>query len=912
MLKSFVRTALILGAVLCLVTPNAVGQTWTGGAGTGDWNTGANWSPSGVPTSSNITDILLNGTVQPNTIQNIPGIFTLRSLTLGAAGATSSFTVSGNPLEFAGSGANITLADYAASGPVTNQLRVDSAISFSTATSINLLTSADLSVVGYELSLKGTLSGSGNVTIAGDAGALGISDVLLAGRNGTMTGSVTINTSAGQTFLYLADVNALGRGVSFNTGTSTFTGVALASFVNTFAGVTTEAGYNQQLGNITGSAGLNIGSFSTAFVAQQSATLAVGFANADATYAGVIRYATTSSHIAKVGTGVFTNTASMGSLATLLSDLSVRDGRYQVSGAGTFGSTSGSPTGASSLRIYAGAEFRAVTGTATGGRVQNTTAINLAGGIFRLDASGLAGSGTGYSDPTGQLRAIAGQSTVAVDTNSARNSRWSFSSLSTTPGSTATIFFVAKGLGANATTSGVDSGNVNFGTAPSITALVGTTTGYLPTGTDLRILPYGFAAIAITGSPGDYTGVPETFVAYDNNNGGSLRGLATGNYNVTLVAANNVSLGAAETMTSNIVVNSLRLTSGGSVNISGNDLTFTSGAILNNGGGNITNTGLPANLIFPINTATTNPTAFITTNGAMTIDPTIVASNLSKNGAGNLTINAQLNMSGTAAPHTIAVNAGTLTFSQAVPVTAGTISSLTSTNTLTYQVLRGATLVVASGLTIGTNMVLQGGGTAATPATVAGTLTVASGGVIRASALGGSSASLASPGTLTVAGDMIWETGGTYQWYVNSAITNGDNTVAATVGTLANYRSPYTSSLLTISGTLNLTGLTSFTILPDSLLLSNADGSLYDFNSATETRSWVIVEAGAITGFDAAAFNFGTSEFNPGTAFFINQVGNSLVLTALPVPEPASILLVCVLVLGMGILVRRRVAVVSA
>jgi hypothetical protein len=134
---------------------------------------------------------------------------------------------------------------------------------------------------------------------------------------------------------------------------------------------------------------------------------------------------------------------------------------------------------------------------------------------------------------------------------------------------------------------------------------------------------------------------------------------------------------------------------------------------------------------------------------------------------------------------------------------------------------------------------------------------------------------------------MTWQGGGSYRWYLNS-VSGG----------------PYTQSLLAVSGTLNLndatlTSANRFTIRPDSLSLSNADGAVYDFDPNTP-YSWTVATFTAVSGFSPDKFTIDTSAFTPATTadrFALSQSGNSLVLTftPAPVPEPAGLLGLCAL-----------------
>ena len=349
----------------------------------------------------------------------------------------------------------------------------------------------------------------------------------------------------------------------------------------------------------------------------------------------------------------------------------------------------------------------------------------------------------------------------------------------TSTSSTGALFFQSGNLGTT-TLNTAGSGNVAFVSAPT---LIGTTATYGANTTDLMILPNGFAATSSTGAPA-------TLATYDAANA-SIRGLADTNYAAGFGSAgDNVSLASATSLSGETTANALRITSGGSVDLNGNNLTVTSGALLNTGGGDITGTGT---LNFGASGAST---AYVTTNGAMTLSSAIAATNFSKNGAGNLTLsNNTVTLSAASGNGVVAVNAGTLT-----------VSGATFVNAQSFQVSRGATL--AADLTLGNNQTLTGSGT------LSGNLT-ASGGTIAPSALGGPGPDRASPGTLSVTGNLFLNGGSSFKWYVSSAVTD------------ANGKSPYTASLLSVGGTLDLSGASAankINLQLVSLGLSNAAG----------------------------------------------------------------------------------------
>lgn len=496
-----------------------------------------------------------------------------------------------------------------------------------------------------------------------------------------------------------------------------------------------------------------------------------------------------------------------------------------------------------------------MTGTGTNGRFANSGVIASAGGTVRLDGSGLGTSASGYSDVTGPLALGPGQTTVRIDAPAGRGARLAFASLTSSP--TGTVRFESNSLGVS-TLDTAGAANVAFATVPT---LVGTTSAYGPAVTDLRILPNG------VGGPAG--GAATTLVTYDTTTN-SVRGLADTNYATAFgTPTDNVSLGAATVLAGPTTANSLRLTGTGAVDRGANALTLTSGALL------VTAANTTLAGTGPLNFgAGGTATGHVASSSGLTVNGPVAAANLS--------------VSATAAAGQPVVfggpvalgNGGVLAVNSGLTRIAATGSVTAADGNLTVQVGRGAALDLPGGFTVSTGRTLTGSGTVTGTVTVSGTAAVP--GVLVPSALAGPTATGASPGTLTV-GNMVWQPNGAYRWYLNSAQAGS-----------------YTHSQLAgaAGATLDLSGLSAanrFTIVPDSLALSNADGPVYDFDR-TQSYAWTIATfPGGITGFDANAFTVSVAEFanalQPGDAFTVSRTGNSLVLVFTPVPEPAGLLL---------------------
>ncbi len=145
-----------------------------------------------------------------------------------------------------------------------------------------------------------------------------------------------------------------------------------------------------------------------------------------------------------------------------------------------------------------------MTGAGANGRIGDTQAVILNGGTFRLDASGLGASVTGFSEVLGALNAGAGQSTVRIDTVAGRGARLNFASMNLSGGTTltgtSTLFIQSGSLGTtNFDTAGAGNVAINDATGPAASLFVGTTSVYAPAATNMRILPFAFAATSSTG-----------------------------------------------------------------------------------------------------------------------------------------------------------------------------------------------------------------------------------------------------------------------------------------------------------------------------------------------------------------------------------------------------------------------------
>lgn len=186
----------------------------------------------------------------------------------------------------------------------------------------------------------------------------------------------------------------------------------------------------------------------------------------------------------------------------------------------------------------------------------------------------------------------------------------------------------------------------------------------------------------------------------------------------------------------------------------------------------------------------------------------------------------------------------------------------------------------ATNVSVGGRGIVLGRGTIAAP-----TVSILNGGTI---------APGASPGTLTIDGDLAWQSGGNYNW----ELYNATGVAGAT----------NSWDLLSVSGALDLTGLSvgnEFKINLWTLsVLPQTNGSAINFTN-TNSYTWRILTAtGGISGFSADKFIINTGATNgtggfanalaAGWGFSLTQTGGDLNLVYAqqsgpePVPEPGT------------------------
>jgi autotransporter-associated beta strand protein len=311
------------GVCLSMPTPlRAATIVWDGGAGTGAWGTGTNWSTNFVPAN---TDSLVFSASSANNQYAITlgANRTTAGITFNNAAGTNAFTFSGNTLTINAGG----IANNDTETQVFNSaVRVSSAQTWSAASgglAFNNVTLANgLTLSGASnISVAGTLTNSGgNRTITNNStgaatftninlsnngtsrtltfsgsGSTGVSGVIANGS--TSTAGVLTKSGAGT--LTLSGNNTYTGGTNINAGTLQ---LGNSERIANNTAVTIASGATFDLNNFTETIGALSG---TGTVQLGSGMLTVGSGNASSTFSGAFAGGDTGT-FAKTGTGTLT------------------------------------------------------------------------------------------------------------------------------------------------------------------------------------------------------------------------------------------------------------------------------------------------------------------------------------------------------------------------------------------------------------------------------------------------------------------------------------------------------------------------------------------------------------------------------------------------------------------------------
>jgi fibronectin-binding autotransporter adhesin len=585
--KRFAVAGILTTSIVAFLGVSAAEYLWVG-PGSGNWSDSSKWFGNSVPPNGGglFTELRFTGAGGDVSAYDDLGTFTLNRLSLDYYGS-GTFTIGAfsGPIEFAGTAPTLT---QNGNGRVS-------------AGSLTLPSTGSLTISGAgsgDLVVNGVLSaktGTGSLVVAGTVASPRaqqiISDSQLSVNGGVRLASGNLRVGAsGQLGTDTLTV-AGGTLGAVTTGIFTIANPILLESKLDFIGI--------RSGSLTGSISSSTAGTGATFRLLLGKTVTL---TAVSTYTGptVVDFSPVADH----GTSPYlgAGTLALDSYASLLNS--------------------------SQYEVRAGANLSLNALTSPSDRLANTVPVILRGGqltfVNNIDRFG-------STETIGALQ-IAGQSTVAIASSGLSNpTTLQIASLQRL--GHGTVLFRGGSLGSNAGSSG--SSAIFFTQAPA--GLVGG--GGI--GPNTSILPYAVGESATTGNG-------TSFVTYDPVVG--IRPLKLDLEYAASIAgaapANNVRLGANETLAAAATINSLNMGSGGVVLSGPGQLTVTSGAILSSYGGLIQT---------PV--AFGAAEAVLVTPGSLTLTGNLTGTGgLTKAGAGTLDLQGQ--NSGLTGP--LSINGGTL------------------------------------------------------------------------------------------------------------------------------------------------------------------------------------------------------------------------------------------------------------
>ncbi len=228
----FIRSILLSVLFLCAASAYAAVYTWTGGAGDGSWSTAANWSPSGVPGSSDTikftagqsAEITLNGdvTIAGALVYNTTGTVTFnlngKTLNVGDSGTgiDSRFNLGSSTDAAALQGAHVVINgpgtvkvnEFDSSQNVDCSLTLNGGVNFSVSNTIYANGTAVTTIAGdssCSFTLPAAYDSSDSTNVIEFAGAMPVTSAVGAytvSTSGTpaVGGTVTVTVSSPATF----------------------------------------------------------------------------------------------------------------------------------------------------------------------------------------------------------------------------------------------------------------------------------------------------------------------------------------------------------------------------------------------------------------------------------------------------------------------------------------------------------------------------------------------------------------------------------------------------------------------------------------------------------------------------------------------------------------------------------------
>jgi fibronectin-binding autotransporter adhesin len=794
---------------------------WDGGAGTGLWSGTANWDVT--PVFDNQANLQFAGTVQTSVTNNVTG--TIRNMQFNAgAGA---FTVSGsavlvgNAAGFVNSSSNLQTIDLAGIRLSANtNFNAGSAgmnISSPISGAFNFLIPATSTGT---LSLSGSNSFTGAVTMSAGAGALRISNANALGTTGNGT---TITTGGA---LELTNNITVGAEALSLVGTGLSSGGALRNIsgTNTYSGTITLQGATR----INSDAGELILNVSSGNAIQGTAdNLTFGGAG-NITVNDVIN--NTTATLTKDGVGLLTLAAS-----------NTYSGATTISAGSIRATTSTNALGQGTLSLGGGTlELANDTGLNYG---RNTT-LTASGTIFSERLTADAGTLLTTSTVTGNFGLAiggAGNTTIA-GFNPATVAQ------TLTKSGAGTLTLSATSAYTGLTT--ISGGTLAYGVANALST--GGVT--IQNGASLNLSTFGDSVGQVTLTSGDIVGSGTlTSTANFNTNSGTISAVLAGtNFGIvqgtgtTVVTSSNAFTGGSSVASGGV----LNVRNAGALGTTGTATVSSGGALeLQNSGTlarrlSLSGTGISGNGALRNVSGTNGISAAITLGAAtrinsdadlLTLSGTTIsgAFGLTFGGAGNITVS-----------NTIATGANTLTKDGAGTLKLSGSNTYTGATTVSAGVLNvhnsSGLGTTAGGVTVsnGAALELQGGiAVGAEALSIAGT-GISSGGALRnvsgtnsyAGAITQTAATLVNvdAGQLTLSGNI----GGGFGLTFGGA---GNTIVSGTIATGANGLTKTGAGTLTLSSSNTYTGATAIeqgSVTADRIVVAAGASSLGNASSA--------------------------------------------------------------------------------
>ena len=842
----FLRVSILfcLGSISSPAVAATVVSTWT--PSTTDFNSAANWSPVGSPTTTNYA--VFSGVASPSLLPQLTANTTILGLTFTNAATGYTISTANNSVLTLSSGySGLTTAlqtppIWAQNTTGTNRI--------STGLVIAAATSTWFQAKGGTMEVTGNISESGGsrkLSLASGVGTGTTSYYYLSGSN-SYTGDTTINTGV---LLTLGSANVLGTtaGATTINGTIDLNGYSITGEAITGGG----RGHDVASGFLVNNSA-TAASVTGSTLALSSTANSIG-GTGDMTIGSVISGAANNA-LTKVGTGEIT----LAGNNTYAGLITVSVGTLTLSGNNSGASSSISVSTGAVLNINSANALGtgSLTTSSSGSTINNTSgSAVINAGTNAITLGSLTTFGTTSSTSANDLDLGAGLVTQnsGLTINMAGNgTTLKMGTLNSTRANTAGSSTGAI-LTANNTGSGAGNTLVFDGFKLGSAAL-----------NNITVQINGNANVA-------FNGIIE-------NSGSFANGITINSTATTTFAGDNTYSGAT-------TISSGALLKIGSATALGSTLTGTTvsaGGVLDMNGQAVGNEAISISTgtggISGSGSLINSSANSASLSGAMTLLGNTTV------GEGNITLRGNIGQSGGSRMLT-KLGAGLLTLAGTNTYTGGTtISSgslLVATNgsiaSSSLSTVNGGSLTVngtAGGVVVNTGGSLGGSGTV-------GALTLNSGGLLNPGN---------SPGTLNATSASLLA-GSTYNWEIQNAA--GGPSAAGTNWDLLNVTNELNLSTLTTSNRLNL-------VLKSLDSAGLATISLLNFSSGTN-YSWVFAQAGSINNanFTVGAdvtdyFNIDTTAFNGGAqlaSYFKVEVGSDSVsnlrtLSLTTIPEPST------------------------